>query len=432
MWSQAKQLRMDEIAAELEQINTKNLSTDGLRRLERLCDEGEALRTEQRTHQAGLKYASYGSPAEYGFDGNPGDLDNNVSFKGFGPGMENRVQPTSMYAIDKTQINALKQASLQNTPLRIQIGSKGIEHGSWGDQIRTKAAVTESGMSPNLLPPVQQPGPMGYWGLPYELTRVANYLPNVGMDGPGIAYFQHTANAAESAYVAEGAAKPDISPTIKEQYIRPSKVAGRLLLTHELVQDAGDAFGNALIADLARSTYNAESNLLLNGTVVANGFAGINNVVGCLTRAAAIGTTDIDALDVLNKAFVDLRSDFFVPDLVIINPVTLGSIRRLRDANKRLQLELIEGPRRIDQTSETETLWGVQVVQTTQQAAGTAAVLSVASGAAVVYVRESMSVFFDPYSQASSNIYQYISEARLCLATPRVSATCLISGLPTT
>ena len=170
--------------------------------------------------------------------------------------------------------------------------------------------------------------------------------------------------------------------------------------------------------------------LLLNGTAGANGFAGINHVSGTLARAADIGTTDVDALDVLSKAFVDLRSDFFVPDLVIIHPATLGAIRRLRDVNKRLQLELIQDAGSINQTSETETLWGVKCVQTTQQAAGTAAVPSVASGAAVVYVREALTTFFDPYSQASSNIYQYIAESRLALATPKVGAINLVSGLP--
>ncbi len=71
------------------------------------------------------------------------------------------------------------------------------------------------------------------------------------------------------------------------------------------------------------------------------------------------------------------------------------------------------------------------VVQTTQQAARTAAVLSVQSGAAVVYVREALTTFFDPYSQASSNVYRYIAETRLALASPRPGAVNLVSGLPT-
>jgi hypothetical protein len=57
--------------------------------------------------------------------------------------------------------------------------------------------------------------------------------------------------------------------------------------------------------------------------------------------------------------------------------------------------------------------------------------LSVSSGAAVVYVRESLTTFFDPYGQAASNIYQFIAETRLALATPRPGAICLVSGLPT-
>ncbi|HJT94143.1 MAG TPA: hypothetical protein VJ777_19785 [Mycobacterium sp.] len=63
-------------------------------------------------------------------------------------------------------------------------------------------------------------------------------------------------------------------------------------------------FANNLVAELARSMYNAESNLLLNGTTGANGFNGINHVSGTLTRAADIGTTDVDALDTLSRRWV--------------------------------------------------------------------------------------------------------------------------------
>lgn len=95
------------------------------------------------------------------------------------------------------------------------------------------------------------------------------------------------------------------------------------------------------------------------------------------------------------------------------------------------QRKRAEGTGSINQTAEQERLWGVPVVQTTQQAAGTAAVLSVQSGAAVIYVREALTTFFDPYSQSVTNVYRFISECRLALATPRPSAINLVSGLPT-
>jgi hypothetical protein len=88
---------------------------------------------------------------------------------------------------------------------------------------------------------------------------VANFLPNVPFQSAGIAYFRHDSNGAEAGYTQEGALKTDISPVISEQYVRPAKVAGRLLLTHEIVQDAGDEFAGRLQAELARSIYNAES-----------------------------------------------------------------------------------------------------------------------------------------------------------------------------
>jgi HK97 family phage major capsid protein len=174
--------------------------------------------------------------------------------------------------------------------------------------------------------------------------------------------------------------------------------------------------------------YNSESNLLLNGTTGANGFNGINQVSGTLTTTLA---ADESPLDTINRAIVGLRNDFFIPDVCFVHPSTMGALRRYKDLNNRYQLELWQGAGSISQTSEQETLWGVPCVQTTQQAAGTAAMLSVQSGAAVVYVREALTTFFDPYSQAASNIYQYISECRIALATPRVGAINLISGLPT-
>jgi hypothetical protein len=103
----------------------------------------------------------------------------------------------------------------------------------------------------------------------------------------------------------------------------------------------------------------------------------------------------------------------------------------LRDLNNRPQLDLLAGARAIDQTNDVEHLWGVPCVTTTQQADGTAAVLSVQSGAAVLYVREALPTFFDPYSQIANNVYQFVAETRLALATPRVGAINLVSGLPT-
>ena len=94
-----------------------------------------------------------------------------------------------------------------------------------------------------------------------------------------------------------------------------------------------------------------------------------------------------------------------------------GSIRRLRDLNNRPNWTC--WPARADQPDQRRrNAVGRADRQTTQQAAGTAAVLSVQYGAAVVYIRENLVTFFDPYSQIASNIYQYVAETRIALAAP--------------
>jgi hypothetical protein len=201
------QKRLDEIQVELKRaLNNPHVKAG---HINRLVDEGLELDAQLDVHKRATSMASYAAPDEWGYAGaNPGDTAG-IAFRGIGPGIENRIRPTSIYQMDKSQIAALKQAAQQGTPFKVQIGSKGIEHGYLGG-VRDKSAITEGGLSPNLLPPIQQVGDRGWYSLPYELTRVANFLPNVAMDGPGIAYFSHTAIAAEAAYTAEAGTKPDI------------------------------------------------------------------------------------------------------------------------------------------------------------------------------------------------------------------------------
>lgn len=168
----AAEARLEELTREVARKSLDGTIT--VKRMDEVEAEAEKLRTVIRNQKAAAQWAGSADPSEFSIDANPGDYDGGFAFKGFG--VENQIRPVSVYSIDKAQINALKQASLQGTPFRVQLGQKGIEHGSWGGQIRTKSAVTESGLTPNLLSPLQQYGPQGWFSLPYEQTRVANFL----------------------------------------------------------------------------------------------------------------------------------------------------------------------------------------------------------------------------------------------------------------
>jgi hypothetical protein len=416
------QKRLGEIEVELERLIKDPYLRDGTKqadRVNRLVDEGMDLRDQLKTHQKATSMMSMASPEEH-----QGAL-NRVSMKGFGIDSEQRIAPRSMFELDRTQLDALKQAARQKTPIRVHVGEKGIEHGSTA--LRDKSPLSRAALSTDL-PPVQLAGDRGFWGIPLEITRVSNYLPQVALENAGIAYWTHDSNGASPAYTLENTTKPDVSPQVSEHYVKASKVAGRFLASHELIVDAGDEFAGMLLNDLSRAIYVAESDLILNGTTASNGFNGFNNTSGTLTYAAAAGETP---LDTIQSAMVAMRNDYFIPDTLILNPSTMGALRKVKDSQGRYLLGLLSSAKEIDQTSETESFWGLNVIQTTKEPAGQAVLLSVQSGAGVIYLREPLSTFFDPYSLASQNTYQYIAEMRFALTVPRPQAVSLITGLPT-
>jgi hypothetical protein len=81
-------------------------------------------------------------------------------------------------------------------------------------------------------------------------------------------------------------------------------------------------------------------------------------------------------------------------------------------------------------------LWGIPVVVTTQIAAGTAIVASIASGAGIFWTRLGLWITFDPYAGPSgtnfvTNTFTYRAEERVALSVPRPTALNIVTGLPT-
>jgi hypothetical protein len=183
-------------------------------------------------------------------------------------------------------------------------------------------------------------------------------------------------------------------------------------------------------------------------------FPGLLGTSGTLTYSVA---ADEFPLDALSRAFVALRTGpaFCEPDLCIMNPTTVGALRRIRDGNGRYVLDLLAGPRNltadgsppavtppsanpggfIPQGSGTQVadLWGVPIVETTQIPAGTAVALSVRAGAAFVYFKWGLMIQFNMYSDTAweNNLLQWRAEERCALATPRLEAIQIITNLPT-
>jgi hypothetical protein len=137
--------------------------------LQRLLDEGEELLAQSRTYQKALSMSDYASPNE------SGDPAGNYAFprvKMLGTGGAPRVAPLSPLQLDDQQMNALWQAARNKTPFRVEIGSKGLEHGL---QLRDKAGpLAESGLAGQQLPPRR-----GAWSA-RKLRAAVRAFPGVG------------------------------------------------------------------------------------------------------------------------------------------------------------------------------------------------------------------------------------------------------------
>ena len=121
---------------------------------------------------------------------------------------------------------------------------------------------------------------------------------------------------------------------------------------------------------------------------------------------------------------------------MIVHPLTLGALRRSKDTQNRYLLDLSRGPAALE-SGEEDRIWGVRVCQTTQIAAGTAIVMSVAAGGAVGWIRMGLTVEFNPYGDGTgtgwaTNTYSWRAEERISLSVPRPAAINVVTGLPVT
>jgi len=360
-----------------------------------------------------------------------------------------RSQPPSPMDLDESQLRQLYQAAETKSPCTIEIRSKAY---SPVTEYSTSGTSTITG-GIGQLPPIIVPN--RFMSLPYEPSRVSQYLPSAAMNGPSAVWLTHTGNAGEVATVPEAGQKMDIGPTVVENQVKPTKIAGLVSVSLEAWQDYAE-FGEWLPTELTRSLINAESNMILNagtsGGPTAT-FPGLLATSGTLTRAVGTDT----ALDALNKSFVDLRVGpaYAEPDLVITHPATIAAMRREKDASGRYILDLFAGPLAltadgapraatapdanlggvIPQGSNTtvQSIWGVPVVETTQCPPGTAVVLSVRAGAALFYVRLGMLLQFNMFGDQEwqQNLFSWRVEERIALATPRPEAINILTGLPT-
>lgn len=221
------------------------------------------------------------------------------------------------------------------------------------------------------------------------------------------------------------------------------KIAATNGLSWEIIND-WPAFQSYCGTELYKRLIDEENYLLIQGNlnqIVGSGltptdlYPGMQSFLatpGILTYDASVdtggsGSTQVSALDSIEKAIAEMRVGpaLAVPDLIVLNPTTWSAIRRIKDAYGHFMVQP-------DPTAgQANELWGIPILQTTQQIPGVGLLLDTTK-LGYVAIREPLSMRIG-YSDTdfAQNILRTVAEERLVLAVTRPPAVLAISNLPT-
>jgi HK97 family phage major capsid protein len=243
---------------------------------------------------------------------------------------------------------------------------------------------------------------------------------------------QETSLTNAATTVSEGSAKPEATFVVVEKDAPVKKIAVTAKVTDELFADypaMRDYVNERLRLMLALT----EENQLLNGLGTGSEITGIAVTSGVQTHARA---TDSDAEGILKGADKVRTIGFLEPDGVVFNPADWQKIRLSKDVNGQYYAggpfysPYGVGPMNAATMDNNPPIWGLRVVTTPAQTAGTALVGAFRTAAQLFY-REGVRV-----DVSNSNVDDFVKnlltircEERLALAVYRPKGFCTVTGL---
>lgn len=250
---------------------------------------------------------------------------------------------------------------------------------------------------------------------------MASLLPVSSTTQGFISYFTTTTAATAAAAVAEGGTKPLSDYAVSQTTVGMTKIAHRIEVTEEVINDYGD-FLAVLQGDLVAGLLHAENDALLNfdATRSPETFSRLLHVTGTLTAAPGTGES---ALDALENGFNALRTGarFVEPDGVVVHPNDFSAIRKIKTTHNQYIFgdPVSAGP---------NTVWGVPVKLTTQCPQGTAIAANFAL-ACMLYMREGVSLRMNNQGDQlwATNKVSVIAEERFALTVPAPAAICKVT-----
>jgi HK97 family phage major capsid protein len=270
--------------------------------------------------------------------------------------------------------------------------------------------------------------------------RLLDFLPGYGIETPSVTFIRHVSTTGVPAITAEGGLKPEVIFNTDALTATAVKIAANNGLSWEIIQD-WPAFQSYAGTELYKQIIDIENLELLQGDLTEPGspptepypgMTGFLATSGILTYDASAdtggsGSTLLSALDSVEKSIAALRvgAALAVPDLFVLHPNTWSALRRIKDGFGHF---MVQPDPTTDQASE---LWGIPVLQTTQQLPGTGLLIDTQKFGYVA-VRESLSMRIGyTGTDFTQNILRTVAEERLVLCVTRPPAILAISNLPT-
>lgn len=281
--------------------------------------------------------------------------------------------------------------------------------------IRAKAFST---VTPNV-PAEYAPGLLG----PVHENRLLDRLPTLAIGAPSYEYIRHSSTTGGPGVVAEGAAKPEATAGISTLIATVVKIAVHSAVSWETLRDYS-AFESYWLNELTQQIIDAETAQILAGSGTGGNLTGLVNTSGILTHAVDTANNET-ALDAIESSIAALRTGaaLATADLLIVNPSDWSKIRRTKDTQGNYILSA-------DPTAaEARSVWGIEVLPTTAQAAGTAVMLDTTKFGRVL-VRDGLEVQTGSSGDDfTRNLTRFVVEERVALAVERPAAVLKVTGL---
>ncbi|WP_322860108.1 phage major capsid protein [Mycobacterium europaeum] len=261
---------------------------------------------------------------------------------------------------------------------------------------------------------------------PVHENRLLDRLPTQAIGSPSYEYIRHNSTTGAAAVVAEGAPKPELVLNTDTLTATAQKIAAHTATSWEALNDWANWVGYVQ-GELFRQIIDVENAELLGttGDGTSGHLTGLLHTSGILTHAVANGTTN--TLDDVEQSIAIMRTGAALaePNLFVLHPNTWSAMRRTKDGYGRYLVAA-------DPTKdEANQLWGVEVLVTTEQTAGTGLLIDTLKFGKVL-VREGLSLMTGTNNDDfTRNLVRFVGEERLALAVERPAALLAITGLPT-